>query len=110
MYFSIILRVATKLIYFLVFSAILVISFAHAFYILLRPKNPVSLEEPSINDDDPNNPWNLVPIYYQLSDDNTITSKIIQAPDESTNMFSSYGNALYAMYLFLTGMIYFFCI
>src|SRR5688572_6324161 len=54
MYFSIILKVATKLIYFLVFLIVLVISFAHAFYILLRPTSPFSLDEPTINDD-PNN-------------------------------------------------------
>src|SRR5688500_7219885 len=97
MYFSIILRVAKKLIYFLVFLVILVTSFAHAFYILLRPKEPYSLDEPT-NNGDPNNPWNLVSEYYELSPDgNNITKRIVQAPDDSTNMFSSYGNALYAM-------------
>ncbi len=109
MYFSIIIKVAKKLIYFLVFLVILVFSFAHAFYILLRPTSPFSLDEPTINDD-PNNPWNLVPSYYQMSKDGTIASTFIQAPDENTNMFTNYGNALYAMYLFLIGiiMIYFF--
>src|SRR6266511_3825068 len=105
MYFSIIIKVAKKLIYFLVFLIILVVSFAHAFYILLKPTSPFSLDKPTINDD-PNNPWNLVPNYYQISEGGTITSTFIQAPDENTNMFTNYGNALYAMYLFLTGTIY----
>ena len=111
MYFTIIVKVAEKLISFLAFLIIIIVSFAHAFFILLRLKNAYSLDEPTSNDD-PNNPWNLVPGYYQILENGTITSNksFIQGPDENTNMFTTYGNALYAMYLFLTGTIYFFCI
>src|SRR5688572_5168279 len=102
MYFSIILKVAEKLISFLAFLIVMIFSFAHAFYILLRPKENYSLDEPT-NNDDPNNPWNLVPGYYQTFENGTITSNksFVQAPDENTNMFTNYGDALYAMYLFV---------
>src|SRR5687768_6573721 len=83
MYFSIILRVATKLVYFLVFLVILVFGFAHAFYILLKPENDYPLDQPTFNED-PNNPWNLVPTFYRLSDDKkNIASTIVLAPDDS---------------------------
>ncbi len=104
MYFTIIVKVAEKLISFLAFLIVIVVSFAHAFFILLRPRSVYSLKEPT-NNDDPNNPWNLVPSYYQTLEDGTITSNklFVQAPDENTNMFTNYGDALYAMYLFLIG-------
>ena len=106
MYFSIILRVATKLVYFLVFLVILVAGFAHAFFILLRPTEVYSIQDPTVNTD-ANNPWNLVPKYYQTLDDGTITNKIMfaQGPDENTNMFTTYGGSLFAMYLFLSGTV-----
>jgi hypothetical protein len=103
MYFSIVLKVGRRLRYFVVFLIVQVASFAHAFHILLRPKGPYPLDK-QISNDDPNNPWNLVPNYYQISKDGTIMSTIVQVPDKSTNMFTSYWSALYAMYLFLIGM------
>ena len=104
MYFTIIVKVAEKLIFFLGFLIVIIVGFAHAFFILLRPKSVYSLDEPT-NNDDPNNPWNLVPSYYQTLEDGTITSNklFVQAPDDGTNMFTDYGNALYATYLFLMG-------
>ncbi|UZO16938.1 uncharacterized protein OCT59_008304 [Rhizophagus irregularis] len=53
---------------------------------------------------DPNNPWNIVPTYGKVLDDGTIDSNpyIIQLPNENTNMFISYQSALFAMYKFLT--------
>ncbi|PKY49985.1 hypothetical protein RhiirA4_529172 [Rhizophagus irregularis] len=61
--------------------------------------------EKSMNNDDPNNPWNLAPTYSKVLDDGTTDSNpyIIQQPDENTNMFIDYRTALFAMYLFLTG-------
>ena len=90
-YFAIIINVAKKVYIFLViFITIMIMSFAHAFYILLSPTLDYSLDERTINDD-PNNPWNLD-----------------QSPDANTNMFINYKTALFAMYLFLTGIIVFF--
>ena len=106
MYFSIILKVAEKLISFLAFLVVMIVSFAYAFYILLRPKEEYSLKEPT-NNEDPNNPWNLVPSYYQVENDNITSNKLfVQAPEENTNMFTNYGDALYAMYLFIIGNNY----
>ena len=103
MYFSIVLKVGKRLRYFLIFLVVQIISFAHAFHILLRPTSPYSLEERTLNDD-PNNPWNLVSSYYQISENGAIKTSFIQAPDEQTNMFTTYRDSLYAMYLFLIGI------
>ncbi|PKK71495.1 hypothetical protein RhiirC2_828062 [Rhizophagus irregularis] len=80
-----------------------VISFAHAFLIILRPKLEYSLDQPTINDD-PNNPWNLNTTYNRVENE-TITqgASFVQVPDENTNMFTDYKTALFAVYLFLTG-------
>jgi hypothetical protein len=108
-YFSIIIGVAKQIIYFLVILLIIIVSFAHAFLIILRPRLDYSLDRPTINDD-PNNPWNLNTTYNQIENDTaTQNASFVQVPDENTNMFTSYKTALFAMYLFLTGMIYFFC-
>ena len=108
-YFAIIISVGKEIISFLVVIFIIVISFAHAFYILLSPKSEYSFEEPKINDDDSNNPWNISPM-YKLFNNGIIDSNqyIIQQPDENTNMFINYKTSLLAMFLFLTGMFIFF--
>ena len=82
-------------------------SFAHAFYILLSPTLPYSLNDRTINDD-PNNPWNLATGYQIYEGDSTDASNvtIIQPPNENTNMFIEYTTALFAVTAFLTG-IYF---
>ena len=86
-------------------------SFAHAFYILLSPKMPYSLDKRIINDD-PNNPWNLVTTYQVFGENSTddANTLIIQPPDDNTNMFTGYITSVIAMSAFLTGMIYFFLI
>src|SRR5687768_1685377 len=81
MYFSIVLKVGRRLRYFVVFLIVQVASFAHAFHVLLRPTSPFSLDERIVNDD-PNNPWNLVSNYSQISEDGTKMSTIVQVPDE----------------------------
>jgi hypothetical protein len=103
-YFAIISSVAKKIFSFLVVLLIIIISFAHAFFILLSPKSDVSFEKYTKNDD-PNNPWNIAPSYNQIFENGTIDSNpfIIQPPNENTNMFIDYRTALFAMYLFLTG-------
>ena len=82
--------------------------FAHAFYILLLPKSNVSFKNPTFNDD-PNNPWNIASSYNQVFENGTISPNpfIIQLPNENTNMFADYKTALFAMYLFLTGKVFY---
>src|SRR5580698_4049258 len=59
-YFAIIISVAKQIISFLVVLFVIIIGFAHAFYILLIPRSDFSLDGGTINDE-PNNPWNLSP-------------------------------------------------
>jgi hypothetical protein len=108
-YFAIIISVGKQIISFLVVLLIIIISFAHAFFILLSPEPGFSFEK-YINSNDPNNPWNLAPTYSKVLDDGTVDSNpyIIQKPDENTNMFIDYRTALFAMYLFLTGIFKYF--
>jgi hypothetical protein len=104
-YFAIIISVAKQIIYFLVVLLIIIISFAHAFYILLLPRSDYSFDQYT-NNTDPNNPWNIVNTYNQIFNNGTIMdSFFIQKPDENTNMFVDFKTALFGMYLFLTGMI-----
>jgi hypothetical protein len=104
-YFAIIISVAKQIIYFLLVLLIIILSFAHAFYILLMPRSQFSLEEP-INNNDPNNPWNLTSTYNRVFENETTDPNpyMIQTPDENTNMFINFKTAIFAMYLFLTGM------
>ena len=104
-YFAIIISVGKKIFSFLVVLFIIIISFAHAFYILLSPRSEFSLEERT-NNNDPNNPWNLAPSYNQIIDNETNSSNpfMIQIPDDNTNMFMNFGTSLFATYLFLTGV------
>ena len=81
------------------------LSFAHAFYILLSPTLPYSLSDRTINDD-PNNPWNLVTT-YQTYEGNSIDANnvtILQPPDDNTNMFTGYITAFFAVSAFLSGI------
>ncbi|CAB4415434.1 unnamed protein product [Rhizophagus irregularis] len=103
-YFAIIINVAKKIVSFLVVLFIIIISFAHAFYILLVPRSQFSFDEPT-NNDDPNNPWNIASSYYQVFENGSIGHNpyIIQQPNDSTNMFVNFTTAIFAMYEFLTG-------
>ena len=104
-YFAIIINVAKKVYMFLLlFIIIMMMSFAHAFYILLSPKLDYTLDKHTINKD-PNNPWNLASTYNQVFDNGTVNPNpfIIQPPDENTNMFANYGTAVFAVSLFFTG-------
>jgi hypothetical protein len=104
-YFAIIISVAKQIISFLVVLFIIIISFAHAFYILLIPRSQFSFDEP-INYNETNNPWNLTSTYNQVFENGTIGSNLlmVQTPNENTNMFINFKTAIFAMYLFLTGM------
>jgi hypothetical protein len=104
-YFAIIISVAKRIISFLFIILIILISFAHAFFILLEPKSNFSGSEQE-NLDDPNNPWSLTKKYHQVLAENGIIAKnatLIEEPDNNTNLFSNYPNSLFSMYLFLTG-------
>src|SRR6266536_5198952 len=61
-YFAIIISVGKQIISFLVVLLIIIMSFAHAFFILLIPRSEYSIEGRT-NNDDPNNPWNIAPAY-----------------------------------------------
>ncbi|CAG8483535.1 3153_t:CDS:2 [Funneliformis caledonium] len=104
-YFVIIVSVARKIASFLVILCIILLSFAHAFLILLQPRKVYSLDEPPANNDDPNNPWGLTDSYNQVLENGTIepNSSFVQRPDLNTNMFIDYGTSLLSMYLYLTG-------
>ena len=77
-YFAIIISVGKKIFSFLVVLFIIIISFAHAFYILLSPKSEFSPEKRITNNDDPNNPWNLAPSYSQVIDNNETISSFMR--------------------------------
>src|SRR5436190_1703676 len=104
-YFAIIIVVAKRVFSFLVVLAIIIASFAHAFFLLLHPQNLTdSLKTPDLSD--PNNPQTLSNTFNQIEKDGTILDEtLIQQPDENTNLFYSYITSLLAMSLFLTGMI-----
>ncbi|RGB26448.1 hypothetical protein C1646_770412 [Rhizophagus diaphanus] len=105
-YFEIFDRVLKKISFFLLVLFIIIISFAHAFYILLSPKSEFSLEQHNTNNNDPNNPWNLAPSYSQIIDNDGIISSnpfMILTPDENTNMFADIRTSFFAMVLLLIG-------
>ncbi|CAI2180788.1 844_t:CDS:2, partial [Funneliformis geosporum] len=57
-----------------------------------------------IQNDDLNNPWNLVTKYQSVSNGSTRNeTAFIQQPDSKSNQFSTYPTSLLAMYLLLTG-------
>jgi hypothetical protein len=105
-YFAIIIGVAKRIISFLFIILIILLGFAHAFFILLEPKSNFSESEwGDLNDS--NNPWSLTKKYHQVSEDGNMSKNaiLIEEPDKSTNLFSNYPNSILSMYLFLTGNV-----
>ncbi|GBC09542.1 hypothetical protein RclHR1_08970002 [Rhizophagus clarus] len=102
-YSAIIFGVARRVFSFLVVLAIIILSFAHAFFLLLHPQDFLnSLNAQDSND--PNNPWTLSNTYNQTDENgNILNETLIQVPSENTNLFYSYSTSLLATYLFLTG-------
>ena len=102
-YFAIIFGVAKRVFSFLIVLAIIIASFAHAFFLLLHPQNLIdSVDTSDLND--PNNPWTLSDTFNQVDENGTIlTETLIKHPDANTNLFYSYPTSLLAMSLFLTG-------
>src|ERR1041384_3861021 len=78
-YFVIIIGVAKEVFPFLVVLFFIIFGFGIAFFILLRPTKPFSLDDPVFNDDN-NNPWNLAVKYSSVDSDGKINSnpKLIQ--------------------------------
>jgi hypothetical protein len=100
------ISVAKQIVSFLVVLFIIIISFAHAFYILLLPRSNFSFDEHNTNNKDPNNPWNLANSYNLVLENGSIDKNpyIIQQPNGNTNMFVNFRTSLFAIYLFLTGV------
>jgi len=107
-YFAIIIGVAKRIVYFLFIILIILFSFAHAFFILLKPKSDFSENELGVLKD-LNNPWSLTKNYHQVTQvtengniiDITKAATLIEEPNSNTNLFSNYPNSLFSMYLFL---------
>ncbi|CAB4428961.1 unnamed protein product [Rhizophagus irregularis] len=78
-YFAIIIGVAKRIVSFLFIILIILFGFAHAFFILLKPK---SEHDQDLND--PNNPWSLTKKYHQITEDENIanTTTLIEEPDK----------------------------
>jgi len=103
-YFAIIFGVIRRVSSFMIILVLFIGSFALSFHILLKPKDLVNyLTNPDLNDQ--NNPWALSKKFNQISEDGVINPKstLIEAPEESTNLFTSFDTSLLATYLFLTG-------
>ncbi len=103
-YFVIIIGVAKKIVWFLVVLFIILLSFSHAFMILLKPRRDYNLERPT-NNDDPNNPWDLTDKFNQIENGTITNPSFVQQPNTNTNMFTSYRTSLFSTYLYLTGII-----
>jgi hypothetical protein len=89
-YFAIILGVAYKVFSFLIILLIIIISFAHAFYIILGQQKDL---------------LRLTDKYYATNPDGTLNPNAIfvKEPNTNTNMFAWPGTSLLAMYMFLLG-------
>jgi hypothetical protein len=95
--------VAKRVFSFLIVLTIIILSFTHAFFLLLHPKNYLNSLN-SQNPNDPNNPWTLSNTYNQVDKNgNVLNETLIQMPSEDTNLFYSYPTSLLATYLILTG-------
>ncbi|RHZ51255.1 hypothetical protein Glove_481g10 [Diversispora epigaea] len=102
-YFAIILGAGARVFSFLLILGIIVIAFAHALHLLLRPLEQISLTTPTYNDD-PNNPWNMVDTMYSTSNGTISDSAVLTTlPGYDTNMFINVDTSLLAVYLMLNG-------
>ena len=106
-YFVIIVSVMRRIASFLIVLFLILVSFAHAFLILLKPRQVYSLNQsPPPTNDDENNPWGLTESYSQVLGDGVIapSPSFIRTPDMNTNMFTDYSTSLLSMYFYLTGI------
>jgi len=103
---AIIIGVAEKVFSFLVILGFMVLGFAHAFFVLLRPQAGSSLSTPPNPDNtDDNNPWSLTTNYNAVDENGAISSNsaFIQAPDVNTNPYAWFDTSLLAVYRFMAG-------
>ncbi|CAG8498336.1 6029_t:CDS:2 [Funneliformis caledonium] len=70
-YIAMILNVAKRIFSFLLIVAFIILAYAHAFYILLRPNSEFDPSQHSF-DDDPNNPWNLASTFSNVTSDKAL--------------------------------------
>jgi len=106
-YIAIIIGVARQVFSFLLVLGMVVVGYAHAFFILLKPNPGTSISiPPGPGDDDPNNPWKLTTAFNAMNADGNIApqSAFLQSPDDNTNVYSHFGTALWGTYMVLTGM------
>jgi len=91
--------VARKIFSFLLILFLIMLSFVHAFLVLLRPIKPY-LDDYDDDYNDPNLPQDLTDTYVDDFDKPNLT--LHKQPDEYTNLFFNYSNSLLGMYLFIT--------
>ncbi|CAG8484138.1 7134_t:CDS:2 [Paraglomus brasilianum] len=105
-YIAIMIGVAQQVFSFLIVLGIMILGFAHAFFILLKPQPGASVDTPpSLNDNDPNNPWKLTATFNTVNNDGSINSQsaFLETPGDNTNVYSHFSTALWGTYMVLTG-------
>ncbi|CAG8623734.1 9446_t:CDS:2 [Paraglomus brasilianum] len=105
-YMTIIFGVIKQVFSFLVILGIMVIGFAHALFVLLKPESGTSWETPSSPDNsDPNDPWKLTESLTTVLDNGTIVNgtSLVVEPDENTNVYTWFTTSLLGAYKFLVG-------
>ena len=88
----------------------ILVCYAHAFFVLLKPRQTYSLDEPPpVDNNDPNNPWKLTDKFVQILEDGTIQSNpsFVQVPDANTNLFIDFRTSVLSTYLYLLGVVLF---
>ncbi|GBC07473.1 hypothetical protein RclHR1_00750007 [Rhizophagus clarus] len=103
-YLSLLRHVAKHIFSFILILLFLILAFAHAFFILLRPINSFDASQP-VFDDDPNNPWNMASTYNSISSDKNVSKDpiLIQLPNLNTNLYAFYNTSFVALYQLMTG-------
>ena len=105
---TIIFGVIKQVFSFLVILGIMVIGFAHALFVLLKPESGTSWETPSSPDNgDPNDPWKLTASLTTVLDNGTVVNgtSLVVKPDENTNVYTWFNTSLLGAYKFLVGNV-----
>ena len=105
---TIIFGVIRQIFSFLVILGIMIIGFAHALFVLLKPESGNSWETPSSPENsDPNDPWKLTASLTTALDNGTIVdgTSLVVKPDENTNVYTRFTTSLLGAYKFLVGNV-----